>query len=182
MSPARPATLRWALLAALALGVGAACAGEAPDRWPEVRPDVPSPAVGDAPRVPAPGPGAAASPARLEGAWVGAPCGRRNYARRLELAAGGAARMEERISPCPAGARCVWSGVEVVEGRWRRRDDAVLLELDAVTRPMAVDAPSRLTVASTAGEVVLEEEGGCRYRREEPPPDAGQPAERAPLP
>ncbi|MDX1649855.1 MAG: hypothetical protein R3263_08365, partial [Myxococcota bacterium] len=79
---------------------------------------------------------------------------------------------------CPPGARCVWSGVEVIEGRWTRRGDRVLLGLDPAARPLAVEPPARLAVTVEDDALVLREDG-CRYRR---PESAGGDGPAAPAP
>jgi hypothetical protein len=185
----RPRASGLVLAAALALGV--ACAGGEPTgTWPEIRPDVPSelPHENEGQRgrrqvpstVPPAVDGTAPASVTLEGVWVAPPCGRRNYERRLELVEGGVARLEERISPCPPGASCVWSGVEVVEGSWERQDGEVALRLDEVARAMAVEPPDRLGLESRAGTLALVEDGGCRYRRAEASDTAPAPAPSAP--
>lgn len=170
-----------ALVLALVLGLALACGGSRPqEEWPDVRPQVPSPAArserpSEAP--PAPGPDRAAAPLDLAGVWVGPPCGRRNYERILELRDDGRVRLEERISPCPPGAVCVWSGVEVIDGRWRRQDATLILTLDGSKRPMATEPPERLVVTSEEGRVRLTAPDGCGYTKRPPASDGSSPAD-----
>ncbi|MCA9570816.1 MAG: hypothetical protein KC656_23405 [Myxococcales bacterium] len=108
---------------------------------------------------------AAAEPAReapapsWAGEWHSASCGERTYPRNLILQDGGAATLEELISPCPPGAQCVWSGVHVIEGTWSVDGDTVKLDVSAPSGgPPAIGLPSVLTWkgAPAQGDCVYE--------------------------
>jgi len=63
-------------------------------------------------------PEAAASTSEWQGSWVSQPCGDRKYPRQLNLDADGTFIMTDLISPCPPGAKCIWSGVVARKGTW----------------------------------------------------------------
>lgn len=121
-----------------------------------------------APSATAPAP-ATSSPAPaasdLAGTWASASCGARTYERVLELRADGTFTASDRISPCPPGATCVWSGIIVREGAWARGGDRVTL---TVTRdgkgPAGRPLPATLVLdgASLAEEVGADR---CPYAR-----------------
>jgi len=168
--------------AALAL----ACADAPREPWPEIEPEVPSPLRQDRDRrwgaqdlEEAEEEATAADGGRetlvvttrsrrldVRGPWYAPPCGRRNYARQVYFSTTGQVRVEERVSPCPRGTVCVWSGVEVVKGSFQREGDRLDLALDPIARDLAVEPPATLAVVrDDDGDRVLEDAEGCRYYR-----------------
>src|SRR5688572_27968113 len=105
----------------------AACSAPAP---PQVRPPRSDP--GPAP-APAP-PGTAPAP-DLVGAWSSASCAERGYERRIELRPDGTFSAEDLVSPCPPGARCMWSGIVSCRGRWKNERVAIALTAEPVPGP-----------------------------------------------
>lgn len=99
------------------------------------------------------------------GTWSSPSCGDRTYERRIELTADLHANVEERVSPCPEGARCMWSGIVVFEGTYVATSDHVALTLGAPlgatpSGPDLVDVPTHLTWND--GKV---HQGSCAYTR-----------------
>jgi hypothetical protein len=142
-------------------------------------PDAPTPTAPTAtvPTANPPPPGTAtiavppADDGRWHGTWLSDGCGERAYQRIVTLAAGGEARGEERVSPCPPGVACVWSGIVPWSGRWSAAGDRVRLELEPKAAPgAAIALPSEL-VWDQAAAAPAEESGAerCVYRR--PPAD-----------
>jgi hypothetical protein len=85
--------------------------------------------------------------ARWIGDWVGEPCGARKYVRWIHVAAGGVVAGQERVSPCPKGVACVWSGIVEWNGSYTLEGEELVL---TVTPPKAGGAaqaslPQRLT-------------------------------------
>ncbi len=85
----------------------------------------------------------AADRARWLGQWTSAACGMRTYERWLDLAADGSATGSDRVSPCPPGRTCVWSGILPWAGTWQVAGEAVTLSVDWRGNPAAA---ARLTL------------------------------------
>lgn len=101
-------------------------------------------------------------PAPIPSAWSSPSCGGRAWERRLEILAEGRFRGQDRVSPCPEGTTCIWSGVVERAGTWR---------IDAGQLILALDQPGTMPVAEPmAGSVKqvgesLEDDLGCSYVR-----------------
>jgi hypothetical protein len=67
----------------------------------------------------------------LLGSWVSASCGERKYERQLSFEAGNRFASLELVSPCPPGARCVWSGIVQRLGTYEQKGTRVGLVVDA---------------------------------------------------
>lgn len=67
----------------------------------------------------------------LLGSWVSPSCGERKYERQLSFEAGNRFASLELISPCPPGARCVWSGIVQRLGSYEQKGTRVALVVDA---------------------------------------------------
>lgn len=91
------------------------------------------------------------------GRWSSASCGERTYGRNLELKADGSVAIEERISPCPEGARCITSGIWPVSGTWTATGQVATLTLAPPDGPRFVELPTTL---DWNGGVV---QGDCAY-------------------
>ncbi len=102
---------------------------------------------------------AAPSPSPV-GEWSSPGCGERAYERRVALLEGGTFSGQERISPCPPGASCMWSGVHSFTGQWTLTGQNIAL---TVTKTDAQDALAEAwpDVLTWAGERILE--GDCAY-------------------
>lgn len=112
-----------------------------------------APAPTAAPSTPEP---VQAAPAWV-GRWTAAPCGERSYVRNLALDEDGSVRLEERVSPCPAGAQCITSGVYLVEGTWKAEGGRATLSLSTQAPVPLADLPTSL---QWDGAPV---QGDCRY-------------------
>jgi hypothetical protein len=94
------------------------------------------------------------------GTWTSGSCGSRKYPRVITLAEGGTFTAEDRISPCPKGVQCVWSGIVVWKGTWSPSGDAITLgESGSSAGPKGEPHPTRLDWKGAPSE------GGCVYAR-----------------
>jgi len=110
---------------------------------------------------------------RWVGQWTSPACGARTYERWLDLAADGSVTGSDRVSPCPPGRTCVWSGIVAWSGTWQAAGDAVTLGVTWKDNPAAaarLTLPKQL-VWDPAGAGPAEADGGqtCGYRRRPPP-------------
>lgn len=105
----------------------AACGG----RGASTSPPTPSgPPAGTIPMQSAPGPALATAAAQaLVGTWTSASCGDRTWARVLTLSADGAWQGQDRVSPCPPGTTCMWSGIVEHRGTWQATELAGAVQL-----------------------------------------------------
>ena len=67
---------------------------------------------------PAPGGLVSVTTGDLARTWRSESCGDRTYAREMVLLDGGTYVRVDLVSPCPPGARCVWSGILTYRGSW----------------------------------------------------------------
>jgi hypothetical protein len=120
-----------------------------------------------APAAQPPAPAPVAEPARTvdwTGTWTSASCGDREYERAVVLAAEQRATVEERISPCPPDAQCMWSGVVVFEGSWKADGDTLTLALgEPLGAPQGGETPTPPT-SLTHRDGALHADG-CAYTR-----------------
>lgn len=109
-----------------------ACAGphEPPSR------EAPNAPADASPSGPVAGTGAARPPTAGSsevGTWSSTGCGARTYERVITLAKG-SFEAQDRVSPCPPGAACVWSGVVPRAGTYRVEGAKVSLALDEASK------------------------------------------------
>ena len=102
------------------------------------------------------------------GDWVAKPCGERDYVRHIRFDGDGERQTyegQDRVSPCPPEAQCVWSGIVTFNGRWWGSEDGVGLdELKADPADMGQPRPKALTWKD--GQLM---EGDCVYGKPEQP-------------
>ncbi len=124
--------------------------------------DVPAPPPAGPPAS-APSPAAPAT-GSLAGSWSSPSCGARTYERILVLTDGGAFTATDRVSPCPPGARCVWSGIITREGTWTSADGRLALTVTSEGKGAGKPLPASLLVE---GDSLAEEDGSarCAYTR-----------------
>jgi hypothetical protein len=84
------------------------------------------------------------------GDWVSASCGDRTYERRISFFGAPSDRRtfegQDRVSPCPEGVQCIWSGIVNFNGRWWSTDTGVGLdELGAEPMNQGIARPISLT-------------------------------------
>ena len=139
----------------------------APAAPPAAPPEVPAeaalpevPAEAAPPEVPAEADSISTSSTSPVGSWSSTGCGERTYERRVALLEGGTFSGQERISPCPPGANCMWSGVHSFTGQWTLAEQTVAL---TVTKTDAQDAQAKAwpdALTWTGGRLL---EGDCAY-------------------
>ena len=121
-----PATTAAASSAEPASATSATSTAEAPSASPSA--SAPSGSSGPVAIDPSPVPG---------GTYRSASCGTRKYPRVVHLSAPNKVQMDDLVSPCPPGARCMWSGIVVRTGTY------------AVESGKHVGAPMRLVLTLT---------------------------------
>ena len=164
----------WAVLAA------AACSKPSVEPAPAPPPTVTTPPSGSdevspppAPDEPAPEqappPLPGAKPGPPSGTYLGAACPGRAYERVVKLGSDGSIDVEDRVSPCPPGARCVWSGIVVRAGTYAVEPPAalgkpfrVILSMKGASDPKAAALPPHLLWWESRGELTEPDEK-CRY-------------------
>ncbi|MBW2456055.1 MAG: hypothetical protein JRI68_16170 [Deltaproteobacteria bacterium] len=106
--------------------------------------------------------------ARWIGQWTSAACGARTYERWLDLAADGSATGSDRVSPCPTGRTCVWSGIVPWAGTWQGAGETVTLSVAWRGNPAAaarLNLPKQLVWnQAAAGPAEMGSDTTCRYR------------------
>ena len=105
------------------------------------------------------------------GTYVGAACNGRSYERVVTLGSEGAIEVVDRVSPCPPGAQCVWSGIVVRSGKYSVRGPTelgkpfrVVLSLVGAQDPKASVLPTHLLWWESRGSLTEPDES-CRYVR-----------------
>jgi len=101
----------------------------------------------------------------VAGRWAGPPCEYRDYYRQLELQTDGTFRATDLVSPCPADARCIWSGIVIRSGTWRlhgRRIDLHVEQDDRQARPLP-GALQYFSGSQTLEEAVPGASARCQY-------------------
>jgi hypothetical protein len=124
---------------------------------------LPAPAPTNTAGAPAPG----SAEARWVGEWRSASCGKRAYERLVRFGADGNFEATERVSPCPPGARCVWSGIVTWGGRYAAAAAGITLEPEGARPPQAsaLVLPTELGWDSAAGAPVETQQGErCVYQ------------------
>lgn len=102
--------------------------------------------TGAASNVPSPPAASIVSPSLL-GTWLSPSCGERAYARSLTFDADGRFTAEDRVSPCPPGARCVWSGIVLRSGTFSVEGETVRLHAEEPARKgPGMPLPDELTL------------------------------------
>jgi hypothetical protein len=97
----------------------------------------------------------------LSGTWASASCGKRAYERIITVGADATFVADDRISPCPPGASCVWSGIVHRKGTWKRVALTLALFPDDVIDGKQAGEPFPSTLAPAAGGI--EDDYGCAY-------------------
>ena len=95
----------------------------------------------------------------LSGTWSSASCGNRSYERIITVS-DGKFSADDRVSPCPPGTQCIWSGIVHRTGTWKRVALTLALFPDEVAGKQAgVPFPSTLAPAGAG----IEDDFGCAY-------------------
>ncbi|AUX31042.1 MULTISPECIES: hypothetical protein [Sorangium] len=116
--------------------------------------------------APTAGPGPGDDP--LLGTWRSAACGSRKYERVLSFAKGGSFTAEDRVSPCPPKAACIWSGIIQRQGAFKRAGNSLSLSVaEASKGPGGQPFPTALALDAATGAPVETGDGGkpCPYQR-----------------
>jgi len=116
-------------------------------------------------------PHASFADAGLAGTWLSPSCGARTYPRLLTFGADGRFTAEDRVAPCPPGARCIWSGTVYRSGTYSIEGETIHLQIEEPQqqRPGA-PFPERLTLAGGPVEREVGDGGtaiDCAYSKQE---------------
>jgi len=96
----------------------------------------------------------------LSGTWSSASCGKRSYERVITVTNDGKFVADDRVSPCPPGTQCVWSGIVHRKGSYERVALTLALFPDEVEGKQAGEPfPSTLAPAGAG----IEDDYGCAY-------------------
>lgn len=96
----------------------------------------------------------------LSGTWSSATCGKRSYERIIVVTNDNKFSADDRVSPCPPGTQCVWSGIVHRTGTWKRVALTLALFPDEVAGKQAGEPfPSTLAQAGAG----IEDDYGCAY-------------------
>lgn len=79
------------------------------------------------------------------GTWSSASCGDRKYERIITLAKQNTFQSWDRVSPCPANAKCIWSGIVERSGAWKMFNTKLTLEPSGDEQKAGVALPSSFT-------------------------------------
>lgn len=98
------------------------------------------------------------------GTWGSASCGPRTYNRLITFGADGSWSAEDRVSPCPPKAVCVWSGIVMRKGTYKFAGKTVALS--GVTEDKrARSLPPSLTLDDKGSLVESMDGVTCTYQR-----------------
>lgn len=116
---------------------------------------------------PPPGtPPAAQSTPPVTGKWTSATCGARTYERRLALEADGSFTAEDRVSPCPPGTACIWSGIVLRRGKYTVDASGIHLAVDGPSAGAGQPLPATMAIEPAGAPAeVLPDGARCAYTR-----------------
>lgn len=136
--------------ALLAFALTACCAGSPP-------PDAP----------PLPGPTSITPPppiTSIAGRWSSPSCGKRGYERLVTFSPTGTFTSEDRVSPCPPNARCIWAGIVFHKGRYTTAGGAITLTLEGPQASQGQPLPAGMTLDPSGAPVETGSDGSaCVY-------------------
>jgi hypothetical protein len=93
--------------------------------------------------------------------WRSERCGPRHWPRTLFFAADGGFTALDEVAPCPAGAACVWSGIDQYVGSWA--DGAHERTLTITAGHHVGTLPTRFTLNATGAPVEIFDGGSCVF-------------------
>lgn len=99
----------------------------------------------------------------LSGTWSSASCGKRAYERIIIVTSDGKFTADDRVSPCPAGTQCVWSGIVHRTGTWKRVALTLALFPDDAIDGKQAGEPFPATLAPAGAGI--EDDYGCAYTK-----------------
>lgn len=152
----------------LAAALLAACGG----RGATSPPAPAGPPAGTNPFQAAPGAALATAAAQaLVGTWTSASCGERAWARVLTLSADGTWQGQDRVSPCPPDATCMWSGIVEHRGTWQATElaGAVRLQIDQ-SQPSQAPGGGLPPTSLRRQDGQVQDDQGCAYTEGPPSP------------
>lgn len=97
----------------------------------------------------------------LSGTWSSASCGKRTYERIISVASNGTFVADDRVSPCPPGTQCIWSGIVHRKGTWKRVALTLALFPDEAVGGKQAGEPFPSTLAPAGAGI--EDDYGCAY-------------------
>lgn len=121
-------------------------------------------------------PPASPLPEAVAGTWSSATCGDRGWERVVVIEAGGTFHAQDRIAPCPPGAKCVWSGIVHIQGTAVAQEEGVRLEVvssrprppqgfPSLLRPPAAEEGDTDHLADHLADHLVSAESGCVFER-----------------
>lgn len=125
-----------------------------------------APATGAQPGAPLPITAPAVTLITLDGTWESPSCGGRTYTRRITFAEAAKFIAEDRISPCPKGVSCVWSGIIIRQGTYKVEKDTISLTIGKTSSgPAKSELPTSLTLDGSRAPVETGDDGKpCVYK------------------
>jgi hypothetical protein len=120
----------------------------------------------------APGPALATAAAQaLVGTWTSTSCGERAWPRVLTLASDGTWQGQDRVSPCPPGVTCMWSGIVEHRGTWQATElaGAVRLEIEQ-SQPSQAPGGGLPPASLRRQDGQVQDDQGCTYTEGPPGP------------
>ncbi|HSO00313.1 MAG TPA: hypothetical protein VLS89_18600 [Candidatus Nanopelagicales bacterium] len=110
---------------------------------------------------------AAAEDRTVVGTWRSASCGERKYERVITFNADGSFAAQDRVSPCPPGVQCVWSGIVNRRGEYARSGDALTLRVVGQQPTQGKPFPEKMVIDAASKAPAEEADGAmCVYARE----------------
>lgn len=107
-----------------------------------------------------------ATPSGVAGKWTSASCGARAYERRLTFDASGTFSAEDRVSPCPPGTTCVWSGIVIRHGKYAVSGSSIQLTIDGPNAGPGQPLPASFALDPSGAPAELLDGGKrCVYAR-----------------
>ena len=107
----------------------------------------------------------------VAGTWSSPACGARTYERKITFEPAATFTAEDRVSPCPTGTLCVWSGIVVRHGTYAVAGGTVETVLLSVEpgRKVGQPFPTKLSFDAVGALVEAAPDGAlCVYTRLDP--------------
>jgi hypothetical protein len=136
-----------------------------------------------------PTPTASSSPElRWAGTWSSPSCADRTYERRITLKEDKTFRAEDRVSPCPPGVQCIWSGIVGWQGTYTLDEKGAVLTKTAGGQggpggAVKIVSPLRLELdKATSSPAEVHAAGRCVYVRATEATTKSAPPSKQPAP